>query len=72
MMGQKLSEAVQAMGKIQTKVEEMKKDLELTIREKMELESKKAELISELEVVLCMTVVVVVRTNLILVSEGVQ
>ena len=72
MMGQKLSEAVQAMGKIQTKVEEMKKDLELTIREKMELESRKAELISELEVVLCMTVVVVVRTNLILVSEGVQ
>ena len=72
MMGQKLSEAVQAMGKIQTKVEEMKKDLELTIREKMELESKKAELISELEVVLCMTVVVIVRTNLILVSEGVQ
>ena len=52
MMGQKLSEAVQAMGKIQTKVEEMKKDLELTIREKMELESRKAELISELEVVL--------------------
>ena len=73
MMGQKLSEAVQAMGKIQTKVEEMKKDLELTIREKMELESRKAELISELEVVLCITVVVVVvRTNLILVSEGVQ
>ena len=72
MMGQKLSEAVQAMGKIQTKVEEMKKDLELTIREKMELESRKAELISELEVVLCMPVVVVVRTNLILVSEGVQ
>ena len=54
MMGQKLSEAVQAMGKIQTKVEEMKKDLELAIREKMELESRKAELISELEVVLCL------------------
>ena len=52
MMGQKLSEAVQAMGKIQTKVEEMKKDLELAIREKMELESRKAELISELEVAL--------------------
>lgn len=50
MMGQKLSEAVQAMGKIQAKVEEMKRDLELAIREKMELESRKAELVSELEV----------------------
>ena len=50
MMGQKLSEAVEAMGSIQTKVEEMKKDLEITTREKMELESRKAELISELEV----------------------
>ena len=50
-MGQKLSEAVEAMGRIQTKVEEMKKDLEITTREKMELESRKAELISELEVV---------------------
>ena len=52
MMGQKLSEAVEAMGRIQTKVEEMKKDLEITTREKMELESRKAELISELEVAL--------------------
>ena len=51
MMGQKLSEAVEAMGRIQTKVEEMKRDLEITTREKMELESRKAELISELEVV---------------------
>ena len=50
-MGQKLSEAVEAMGRIQTKVEEMKKDLEITTREKMDLESRKAELISELEVV---------------------
>ena len=50
LMGQKLSEAVEAMGRIQTKVEEMKKDLEITTREKMELESRKAELISELEV----------------------
>ena len=58
MMGQKLSEAVQAMGKIQTKVEEMKKDLELAIREKMELESRKAELISELEVALCLASVI--------------
>merc|ERR1719220_887779 len=38
------------MGKIQAKVEEMKRDLELAIREKMELEARKAELISELEV----------------------
>ena len=52
LMGQKLSEAVEAMGRIQTKVEEMKKDLEITTREKMELESRKAELISELEVAL--------------------
>ena len=51
LMGQKLSEAVEAMGRIQTKVEEMKKDLEITTREKMELEARKAELISELEVV---------------------
>ena len=51
MMGEKLSEAVEAMGRIQTKVEEMKRDLEITTREKMELESRKAELISELEVV---------------------
>ena len=58
MMGQKLSEAVQAMGKIQTKVEEMKKDLELAIREKIELESRKAELISELEVALCLASVI--------------
>ena len=54
MMGQKLSEAVEAMGKIQDKVEEMKRDLEQTIREKMELESRKAELISELEVLCCL------------------
>ena len=54
MMGQKLSEAVQAMGKIQTKVEEMKKDLELAIREKMELEARNAELMSELEVAMCL------------------
>ena len=52
LMGQKLSEAVEAMGRIQTKVEEMKRDLEITTREKMELESRKAELISELEVAL--------------------
>ena len=51
LMGQKLSEAVEAMGRIQTKVEEMKRDLEITTREKMDLESRKAELISELEVV---------------------
>ena len=51
LMGQKLSEAVEAMGRIQTKVEEMKKDLEITTREKMDLESRKAELISQLEVV---------------------
>merc|ERR1719220_1409884 len=38
------------MGRIQTKVEEMKKDLEITTREKMELEARKAELISVLEV----------------------
>ena len=56
MMGQKLSEAVEAMGKIQDKVEEMKRDLEQTIREKMELESRKAELISELEVLCCFVV----------------
>ena len=37
MMGQKLSEAVQAMGKIQTKVEEMKKDLELPSERKWSL-----------------------------------
>ena len=54
MMGQKLSEAVEAMGKIQAKVEEMRRDLEQAIREKMELESRRAELISELEVVSCM------------------
>ena len=56
MMGQKLSEAVEAMGKIQDKVEEMKRDLEQTIREKMELESRKAELDSELEVLCCFVV----------------
>ena len=62
MMGQKLSEAVEAMGKIQAKVEEMRRDLEQAIREKMELESRRAELISELEVVSCM-----IKVNSILV-----
>ena len=68
MMGQKLSEAVQAMGKIQAKVEEMKRDLELAIREKMELESRKAELVSELEV----SIAVHGRDEFYLGCEGVQ
>ena len=50
MMGQKLGEAVEAMATIQNKVQQLKGELRETTREKMQLESSRAELESEIEV----------------------